>query len=284
MLSLQHLTASLGSTVVLRDVSLDVEPTEVVCIVGDEGSGKTTLLKLLTRELSPQEGVIKIDGAALSQLPRDVLRMYRAKVGYLDESATLDGTLTIARNVGLAADLAGMPAPERDRAVADLLKRLRLTGAADALPGTVSRGERRMAAFARAIASGPAIVLLDEPFQGVADETAAIAATMLQNMRKKGATVVVATAEERTAALFPGARIARMHRGRLTEASLGPAPAERSRVALAEETARAATAELVERSTSAAPAAPAPEQPVPAPEASARTAGRKIRITSVGSL
>lgn len=281
MLSLQHLTVSFGTKVALRDACLDVGPGETVCVVGEEGSGKTTLLKLLTRELSPDEGVVKIDGANLSQLPRTVLRMYRAKLGVLREEPDIDQTLTIARNVALPLDLLGTPAAERDRAVSDLLKRLHLTGVADSLPKHVSRGERQLAALARAIAAGPAIVLLDEPFQGIGDETAKTAAAMLQNMRKRGSTVIVATAEERTAALFAGARVARLHRGKLTEeTTVAPAATAPTRIR-PQDVARIATAELVERSIAVE------EEPAPTPKAAARTetsAGKKIRITSVGSL
>lgn len=279
MLSLQHLTVAFGTKVVLRDVCLDAGPGDAVCLLGEEGSGKTTLLKLLTREISPQEGVIKVDGAVLAQLPREVLRMYRLNVGYLAEDATLDDARDIASNVGMALDLAGMPVPERDRAVADLLKRLRLTGVSAAKPHAVSRGERQLAAFARAIATGPAIILLDEPFQGIGDETAAICATMLKNMRKKGATVIVATAEERTANLFDDALVARMSRGKLTEASAPAATPERTSTRIqAEDAARAATTGLVERETAVA------AEPAPSETPKTKAEGKKIRITSVSSL
>lgn len=279
MLSLQHLTVSFGTKVALRDACLDVGPGETVCVVGEEGSGKTTLLKLITRELSPDEGVVKIDGANLSQLPREVLRMFRAKLGVLGEDAALDPTLTIARNVALPLDILGTPIAERDRAVSDLLKRLHLTGVADSLPKHVSRGERQLAALARAIAAGPAIILLDEPFQGIGDETAKTAATMLQNMRKKGSTVIVATAEARTATFFAGARIVRLHRGKLTEEATAMASASPAHI-LPRDVSRIATAELVERTLAAE------EEPAPTPKATRTetSAGKKIRITSVGSL
>lgn len=270
MLSLQHLTVTRGKKVVLRDLSLDIEPKDVVCVVGEEGSGKTTLLKLLTRELSPDEGVIKIDGAIMEQLPRGVLRMYRARVGYLAEDATLDPSLTIARNVGLPLDYAGAPAAERDRAVADLLKRLRIASIAPSRPMAVSRGERQLAAFARTIAAGPLIVLLDEPFQGVGDDAARICASMLQNMRKKGATIVVATAEERTASFFENARVVRLQRGKLTE----NAEQERATEPAVREIALSATSGLVEKTS----------VPVAAPETESAGEKKKVRITPVGSL
>jgi len=284
MLSLQHLTLSLGSNVVLRDVSLDVEPKDAVCIVGEEGAGKSTLLKLLTRELLPEEGVIKIDGANLSQLPREVLRMYRTRIGYLDQNATLDITLTIKKNIALPLDLLGTPAAERDRAVTDLLKRFHLTGIADMLPNRVSKGERRLAALARTIANGPFILLLDEPFQGLSDEAAALAASMLQNMQKKGATIVLATAETRTAGFFKRARVVHLHRGKLTEETTS-APAQPPTKIRPEDVARVATAGLVERSAAVEPEPDVEPTPMPArTERAASTTSKKIRITSVGSL
>jgi len=276
MLSLQHLTVSLGKKVVLRDVSLDVEPKDAVVVLGDEGSGKTTLLKLLTRELRPDEGVLKIDGANLAQVPREVLRLYREKVGYLHEDARLDDALTIAQNVGAFLDMRGVPAAERDRAVADLLKRFHLTGVEDARPSRVSRGERQLAAIARAIATGPLIAVLDEPFQGLSDESAALAASLLQNMQKKGTTVIVASAESRTAGFFKKARVVRLQRGKLTEDA---APAEASHARM-REIAQTATADLVERSETAIvkPVDPDVTETADAP------GKKKVRITAVGSL
>ncbi len=272
MLSLQHLTVVRGSKTVLRDASLDVEPNDVVCLLGEEGSGKTTLLKLLTRELQPNEGVIKIDGAILAQLPREVLRMFRARVGFLDEHASLDDTLTIAQNIGLPLDLVGTERALRDRAVGDLLKRLRITSIAKAFPQNVSRGERQLAALARSIAAGPLIVLLDEPFQGVSDDAARIAASMLQNMCKKGATVIVASAEERTLSFFASPRVARLQRGKMTEET----PTHKSSSTKVREATAIVTTELVEKQ-----AMPSTDEVVESIESNDK---KKIRITAVGSL
>lgn len=278
MLSLQHVTASRGSRVVLRDVSLDVEPGDVCCITGEEGSGKTSFLMLLTRALRADEGVITIDGAPLSKLPRDVLRMYRTRLGFMDECAPLDESLTIERNIGLPLDLHGVERAQRDRAVADLIKRLRLGVAANRLPKNVSRGERQLAAFARAIVAGPAIALLDEPFQGLSDETASIAATLLQNMCAKGMTAIVASAEERTATFFDTPRLARMHRGRLTEASAPVVTSDHVRAV-----ASVAMTELVDRSTDVPEESPAIVEPT-TQRTEKTSEKKKVRITSVGAL
>lgn len=278
MLSLQHVTASRGTRVVLRDVSFDAGPGDVCCVTGEEGSGKTSFLMLLTRELRASEGVIKIDGAPMDQFPREVLRLYRSRIGYLDERATLDESLTVAGNIGLPLDLHGVSAAERDRAVSDLLKRLHLTGIGNRMSKEISRGERQLTAFARAIITGPAVVLLDEPFQGLGDDTVRIAATLLQNMCAKGMTAIVASAEERTATFFDTPRLARMHRGRLTEASSPIVTSDRVR-----EVASVAMTELVERSTET------PEETPVLVEKKKEPTGKtgekkKVRITSVGSL
>ncbi len=281
MLSLQHLTISIGSRVALRDVSLDVEPKDIVCIIGEEGSGKSTLLKLLTRELQPDEGVIKIDTAPLLQLPREVLRLYRSRIGYLSQDARLDPALTIERNVALPLDLKGVARADREHAVADLLKRFHLTSCANMLPQRVSRGERQLAALARTIVSGPAILLLDEPFQSLSVDAATLAAGLLQNMQKKGATVIVASADARTPGFFRSPRIATLRRGKLSEEALSATAVsvDHPRVRV-QEIANTATTGLVERSTTVV-------KPVDAdaPEPIEQSGGKKkVKITSVGSL
>jgi ABC-type multidrug transport system ATPase subunit len=204
--------------------------------------------------------------------------MYRARLGFLDERAPLDESLTIEHNIALPLDLHGVERAQRDRAVADLVKRLRLGVAANRLPKHVSRGERQLAAFARAIVAGPAIALLDEPFQGLSDETAGIAATLLQNMCAKGMTAIIVSAEERTAAFFHAPRLARMHRGRLTEASAPIVTSDRVR-----EVASVAMTELVEHSTDASEEAPVIIEKKK--ETTEKTGEKKkVRITSVGSL
>lgn len=273
VLSLQHLTVTLGSRVIMRDVHLDVQPKDLVCIIGEEGSGKTMLLKLLTRELQPTEGAIKVDGAYLSQLPREVLRMYRQNIGYLDEDAALDPALTIEQNVGLGLDMHGTAVPERERAVTDLLKRLHLSGIANKTPNEVSRGERRLAAFARSIASSPLIILLDEPFQGMSNEAITLATGMLENMRKKGATIIVTSAQERTIGLLGSARVTRLQRGKLTE----EAPVKTSSSTRAHAIAQTTSADIIER----AHTTPAPVVPEKQPEPEEK---KKIKITAVGSL
>lgn len=280
MLSLHHLTVQRESRVVLRDASLDLGPNDLVCVIGEEGSGKTTLLRTILRDLPVQEGVINIDTAILAQLPRDVLRMYRTRIGYLDEAATLDPTLTIEQNVALPLDLHGIPAAERNRAVSDLLKRLRLSTVAHHTPSRVSRGERQLTAIARTIAAGPMILLLDEPFHGLSQTAAGVVAQLLQNMCKRGATIVIASADERTAGLFTSPRIVRLARGKLTEETArapapSPSPATRART-IAQTTAST----LADR----AAAASAPAAPTPEPSEEDATEGRKIRITAVGSL
>jgi ABC-type multidrug transport system ATPase subunit len=276
MLSLQHLTVSLGSSIVLRDVSIDIEPGEVVCIAGEEGSGKTTLLSLLTRELQPQEGVVKIDGAVLSHLPRDVLRLYRTRIGYLGHDSALDDSLTIAENIARPLDRMGTPAAERDRAVQDLLKRFGLTGIAGAFPDSASHGERRLAAIARTIVRGPFLIVLDEPFDGLSVAAATLAAGLLLNMRKKGATIIVASSDARTAGLFGNPRVATLHRGKLTEhTKAAPSPQQQPTRIVAEDIARIATAELVERSSDTAVTPSIPRE---------TGEKKKVRITSVGSL
>lgn len=262
----------------LRDVSVDIGPGEILCLLGEEGSGKSLLLRLITRDMQPDEGVIKIDTAILSQLPRTVLRLYRSRIGLLPQEIYLDPSRTIEQNIALPLDLRGTNPAERDRAVADLVKRFHLGSCAQSRPRNISSGERQLAAIAQAIVTGPAILLLDEPFQGLSDAATTLTAGLLENMRKRGTTIIIASAQERTAAAFKAPRILRVHRGKLTEEE----PSTPSAPAHVQEIAEAATADLVERSSAIVKPIDAEESVVP--EKRPAHGSKKIKITSVGSL
>ncbi len=279
MISIQHVSVTENGTTVLRDASLDIHPGDAICVLGSEASGKTTFLQLLTREVAPESGIVKIDTAILSQLPREVLRLYRRRLGILPENAPLDPVLTAEQNILTSALVAGMPRQQALRSTADLVKRLDLKNAANKLPKNLSRGEQQLTSFACAIVHGPLILLLDEPFQGLSSESAQTATQLLQNMRKKGATVLIATSDERTASLFPNARRVRLERGKLTEEmDMVRAGSPKQ----ARDAAESALSQLVERTV---PDTPAPVmQETERIETKESDGRKKIRITAVGSL
>jgi putative ABC transport system ATP-binding protein len=168
VLRVEHVTKryNTGATAVVavNDVSLIVEPGEVVLIMGPSGSGKTTLLLMLGALLRPSEGVIAVNGTTISDLPENRLPDIRIKhFGFVFQDFNLLSALTVLENVALVAQLAGTrPRLARERATA-LLGQLGLERRLAFLPEKLSGGEKQRVAIARALVNDPALILADEP-------------------------------------------------------------------------------------------------------------------------
>jgi len=142
----------------LEAVSLVVRPREFVSLVGPSGCGKSTLLRVIADLQAPTSGSAQVDGTTPRQarLARDI--------GFVFQDAALLEWRNILRNVELPLELAGMPAPDRQARSGELIELVGLTGFERALPRQLSGGMRQRAAIARALATRPRILLMDEPF------------------------------------------------------------------------------------------------------------------------
>jgi len=153
-----------GRTVV-RDVSFTVDQGEIVGLLGPNGAGKTTTFYMVVGLVRPDGGRVFLDDRDITRLPM-YLRA-RAGIGYLAQEPSVFRRLTVADNIRLALEARGFPRaemPERIKALAEELHVDRLLG----VPATVlSGGERRRVEVARALASDPKFILLDEPFTGI---------------------------------------------------------------------------------------------------------------------
>ena len=145
----------------LTGIDLNVAAGECVALVGASSCGKTTLLRLVAGLLRPTRGNLLIDG----RLPSDV----RGELAFVFQEPALLPWRTVADNVGLGPELAGLGPRERAPLVADRLALVGLTDAAGRYPHELSGGMRMRVSLARALASTPRLVLLDEPF-GALDE------------------------------------------------------------------------------------------------------------------
>lgn len=142
----------------LADVSLAVRPREFVSLVGPSGCGKSTLLRVIADLQAPTSGTARVDGTSPRQarLARDI--------GFVFQDAALLEWRNILRNVELPLELAGMPVSERQARARELIDLVGLAGFERALPRQLSGGMRQRAAIARALATRPRILLMDEPF------------------------------------------------------------------------------------------------------------------------
>ncbi|HEY1365157.1 MAG TPA: ABC transporter ATP-binding protein [Xanthobacteraceae bacterium] len=162
LLEVEALNAYYGDSHILFDIALRVEAHEVVALLGRNGAGKTTTLKTLMGLLRPRTGSIRLAGAEVAGRPAHV--MARAGVQLVPEERRIFGSLSVEENVVLASLTASRPWPlER---IYELFPRL---AARRRSRGTdLSGGEQQMLAIARALVRDPKIILLDEPFEGLA--------------------------------------------------------------------------------------------------------------------
>lgn len=146
---------------ILKDVNLVIEKGEKVAIVGPSGSGKTTLLSLIAGLDTLQSGTIAVAGTDLSKLDERALARFRNQtVGIIFQSFELIAPFTALENILTPLDIAGEKDMTRGE---EWLQSVGLEHRRDALPGTLSGGEKQRVAIARALAMNPAIVLADEP-------------------------------------------------------------------------------------------------------------------------
>jgi len=181
------------------DVSLDINPGELVLIMGPSGSGKTTLLSMLGGLLRPTQGNIKIDNHDLTTLSASQLNSIRAlKIGFVFQAFNLLEALTVEENILFPATLkqGGIAAA---RARADkLIQDLGLSHRRNALPNTLSGGEKQRTAIARALINEPRLILADEPSGNLDSQTGQDVMMILHDIaRDEGYTVVMVTHDPR---------------------------------------------------------------------------------------
>ncbi len=188
-LTARGLAVRLGDRLVLDDVDLEAAGGELVALVGPSGSGKTTLLQVLAGEVAPDAGEVQVDGSTLR--PGD--RQHTARLGRVLQLHALVPVLTAAENVELALRVRGFPgAAARERAE-QALARVGLGEVPDRLVTRLSGGQQQRVAVARALATGPAVVLADEPTSELDAATRDVVVGELRREAARGALVLVAT-------------------------------------------------------------------------------------------
>ena len=186
-------------TYALRGVSLSIENGEFTALVGPSGSGKTTLLQLMGCLDQPTSGRVFINGQDVSRLNRNQRAdMRRSTIGFVFQFFALIPTLTAYENVEMPLLLAGKPQEDRRARVQQLLNSVGLADRAAHRPDQLSGGEQQRVAVARALASGPSLILADEPTANL--DTAngeQVMATMTRLNKETGVTFVFATHDPR---------------------------------------------------------------------------------------
>lgn len=166
VLSARHLSKSFRSRQVVKDVSLNVHSGEIVGLLGPNGAGKTTSFHMIVGLIPSDAGTIHLNNEEISNLPMD--RRSFLGLGYLPQESSVFRRLTVAENI--MAILQTRPQLDENRAkkrLANLMNEFHISHLADNLGASLSGGERRRVEIARALASEPQFLLLDEPFAGI---------------------------------------------------------------------------------------------------------------------
>jgi putative ABC transport system ATP-binding protein len=190
-----------GETGILavRDVSLAVQPGEVVLIMGPSGSGKTTLLSMMGALLKPTHGSIRLGGTAVSELSESRLPDIRLRqFGFIFQDFNLLSALTVLENVSLVAELAGLNGRAASAKATALLTDLGLGGRLNFLPEKLSGGEKQRVAIARALINDPALILADEPTANLDSKIGHEIMRLLRRIAKdQGRSVVIVSHDQR---------------------------------------------------------------------------------------
>jgi branched-chain amino acid transport system ATP-binding protein len=188
MLRLEGVSVSVGPVSILREVSLDVGAGEFAGLIGRNGAGKTTLLRTIMGILRPRQGSVELDGVPLTGLP--VHGRVDAGIGYMPEDRRLIPGLSAEENVMVPAWAANLSdAAQKLAEIYRLIPEVEAFRARKALQ--LSGGQQKLVALARAIMAGRRLLLLDEPFEGVAPVLARRLAEVIASLRTAGLSVVL---------------------------------------------------------------------------------------------
>ncbi|HCI0080301.1 TPA: amino acid ABC transporter ATP-binding protein [Klebsiella pneumoniae] len=185
-----------GDHQVLNAINLQVEPGEVVAILGPSGSGKSTLIRLINQLESLSGGEILIDGKPTSRLSGSALRQLRSRVGFVFQQFNLYAHLTAQENITLALErVHGWEKSAAQARALALLRQVGLEEKAQQMPAQLSGGQQQRVAIARALASSPQIILFDEPTSALDPEMIGEVLQVMKTLAHSGITMLVVTHE-----------------------------------------------------------------------------------------
>ena len=194
MIKVNHLSKKFGNLEVLKDINLNINEGEVVCIIGPSGSGKSTFLRCINQLERPTGGTVQYEGKNLLDKNCDI-RKFREEVGMVFQKFNLFPLKTVVQNVMMAPILTKHMNKEEAHAKAlELLDKVGLKDKADVYPSTLSGGQQQRTAIGRAIIKNPGILLCDEPTGALDYNTSKEILKLIEDVNKKyGNTVILVT-------------------------------------------------------------------------------------------
>ena len=195
MVTMEHVRKAFGSNEVLRDISLEVNPGEVCCIIGPSGSGKSTVLRCINRLVPIDGGTVTVDGLQVNDPKvRDV--DLRRRVGMVFQQFNLFPHMTAQQNVTLAPrKVRGLAQSEADALALRLLAKVGLAEKAQHYPSQLSGGQQQRVAIARALAMEPKVMLFDEATSALDPEITGEVLAVMRELAAEHTTMIVVTHE-----------------------------------------------------------------------------------------
>ncbi|MBB5984922.1 ABC transporter ATP-binding protein [Sphingobium lignivorans] len=213
MITLSQVSKSHGERRALDDVTLAIESGCFLAIVGQSGAGKTTLLKAINRLADIDAGQIMVDGEDVSAQP---LAALRRRIGYVFQGIGLFPHMSVAENIWLVPRLQGMARAGRAARVAELLALVSLPADfAERYPAQLSGGQAQRVGFARALAAGPSIMLMDEPFGALDPVTRAELGTAYRALHDRLGLTSLLVTHDMSEALLLADRVVVMDEGQV---------------------------------------------------------------------
>ncbi len=191
---LENLVKRYGRRTVVDDVSAYVNMGEIVGLLGANGAGKTTTFYIVVGLVKADGGRVSLErgpGDAIDLTSSPMYRRARLGVGYLAQENSIFRKLSVGDNIRLIWEMNGVPRKEQDRRLPALLEEFGLSRFVDARGDSLSGGERRRVEIARAIATEPAFLLLDEPFTGIDPIAVSDIQLMIRQLRERGLGVLI---------------------------------------------------------------------------------------------
>lgn len=193
MIEFSNVTKTYNGNIGIENVSVKIDEGEFVFLVGPSGAGKSTFIKLILKEIDPESGSIKIKGKEITTMPNREIPGLRRNIGMVFQDFRLLPKKTVYENVAFAMEVIHRTKRSIERHVPQALNLVGISDKADRYPDELSAGEQQRVAIARAIINNPRMLIADEPTGNLDPETAWDIMSLLNEINKKGTTVVMVT-------------------------------------------------------------------------------------------
>ncbi|SEP96365.1 glycine betaine/proline transport system ATP-binding protein [Faunimonas pinastri] len=214
----EEIHAETGCTLGVNDASFDIHAGEIFVIMGLSGSGKSTLLRLINRLIEPTSGAIRVDGQDITKMSkRELIELRRRDMSMVFQSFALLPNLTVLENAAFGLEVAGVPAAERQAKALAALEGVGLGAYAASRPDQLSGGMKQRVGLARALASEPTVLLMDEAFSALDPLIRTEMQDELLRLQSEHSRTIIFVSHDLDEAMRIGDRIAIMQHGNVVQ-------------------------------------------------------------------